>query len=98
MVVFDSLDNHPLHAIFEQLQVEKGAQEEMLIFYQQLSSLKQERVIHILKKEDPDIARLIIATVPKMRAVLDGKTKETPKNFIQSVLVSLKKLKPQSDS
>ncbi|MBI4599023.1 hypothetical protein HY734_02395 [Candidatus Uhrbacteria bacterium] len=96
MVEHDSTETQRLLVIFERLQVGEGTRGEMLAFYHQLSPPKQERVLRVLEAEDPDIARLIVATVPKMRAVLEGRG-TSPRTFVQSVMTVLKNLTPHRD-
>lgn len=57
------------------LGVDEANKKAMQKFFTILDEEKKARVLQILGSEDEDIARLIIATVPKMQTALQGKGK-----------------------
>lgn len=70
-----------------QLGVSDAAKKAMKEFFVTLDPIRKTRVLDILENEDQDVARLIVATVPKMRASLIGRGKSL-KEIFQSALSS----------
>lgn len=64
-----------------QLGVNDSAKKAMKEFFATLDPIRKARVLDILEGEDQDIARLIVATVPKMRASLLGRGKSLKQLF-----------------
>lgn len=71
------------------LGVDESAQKAMQAFFATLDAEKKVRVLEILGSEDKDMARLIVATVPKMQTALQGKGKSL-KQVIQSASASFR--------
>ncbi len=88
MAMITSQPAFQLLDVLAQLQVEESAKKDMLAFFEQLNEEKRARLLTVLQTVDEDIARLVVATVPKMRAALDG-TGAAPAAVIADAVKSL---------
>ncbi|HBP00098.1 TPA: hypothetical protein DD617_02830 [Candidatus Uhrbacteria bacterium] len=77
-----------LSFLMTKLQILKKTQTEMQDFFCRLPSDKQACILSLLEREDEDLARLVIATVPKLKRTLSG-SGSSPAIFVSSILHSI---------
>lgn len=88
MGIYTTQPEFRLLDVLAQLQVDEPARLEAVELFRRLPEDKRERLLTVLQTVDEDIARLVVATVPKMREALDGKGTK-PETLISDAVKTL---------